>query len=753
GTTTKVTADTTVTGAMTVVIQWKDKAADSNDPVASETGYTVTENIADRILPWYTADTAIYYLAEGKPVTVKATLTAATALAYSGLLVDVNNVNGEFFRLRPDAALFTDHSGASWETQIANVTNVWTKGTVEEYIAMFADGASVVQVVKTSLENNVITHTVTSYAADDTEFENPVTITTYTITSTTDIHEVMIGVYMDGGVTVANAVAKYPTETNVTYNVTFDYNGGSPADIAVDGAANAVLNLRKDSGYTFGVDPVKTGYTFVGWTSSVEADALYRAEDTVTVTGEVTFTAQWTEAIYTQPAGSLLPDRVSAWADNTNAENGTIAGSANGYVLTANKATDWAYTFKYEHDSVLTVANNALYYDITIAGSAADQGDIVFYITNRMYFYLHEIIDTRAAGHYTGSITLDEINAILAEKYPADNSVEDRRFTPGETLTIIRVAPYIYDGGTLTIKELKVDESVQEQVAGSLLPNKASLITTRQNAEGVTIPDSTITGKDGGYEVKSNYTANWTFNDADTNVTINVATEGLYFDMTGSGAESAQFDIVLYDANGKYITLGTEWNTKYAMNGEHKGFISGASLLTLFKARYAENYTDSTTAITIKQVSLYLNKGCTLVVKELRTTDLYTVTYADGAEDEEITVPATVTVIAGGKYTVGAAIAREGYTFRGWLIGTTLHQPGEEITVTGNVTLTADWVAIGAHTVTYAGVEGVASTSHSPNATVTLPAAPAKTGYTFTGWEVKNGDETVTATETDGTYT
>ncbi|MDE5896314.1 MAG: hypothetical protein K2H43_00705, partial [Clostridia bacterium] len=34
-----------------------------------------------------------------------------------------------------------------------------------------------------------------------------------------------------------------------------------------------------------------------------------------------------------------------------------------------------------------------------------------------------------------------------------------------------------------------------------------------------------------------------------------------------------------------------------------------------------------------------------------------------------------------------------------------------------------------------------------------LPAAPAKTGYTFTGWEVKNGDETVTVTETDGTYT
>ena len=600
GPTKKFTTDTVVTGAMTVVIQWKDKTStlpDSNDPVASEDGYTVTEDIKADVKAWYAAGTPLYYLAEGKPVTVKATMTAAAAQAHSGLLVDVNNINGEYFRLRPDAALFTDHSGASWETNkneeiYANVTNVWTKGTLEDYLGLFADGASVVQVTKTTLSDNTVTHTVTSYAATDTKFENPVTIVTYTIKSTTDIGEAMIGVYLDGGITLSEVIAKYHTDTNVVFTTTFDYNGGKRADDTADVSENAVLTLRKDSEYEFGVDPVKTGYTFVGWKSSNDADTkLYKAGEKVTISGEVTFTAQWTETVYTQPEGSLLPDRITGWAENTDAEHGKKSVGEDGWMFTANKSGDWAYTFKYEHETVLTVANNSLYYDITIEGEANDQANIVFYITNRMYFYLNEIIGTKKAGHYTGSITLDEINALLAKKYPADNTVEDRRFTPGETLKVIRIAPYIYDGGKISIAYLGV-----------------------------------------------------------------------------------------------------------------------------------------------------------------KTTQ-YTVTYHDGAEGEDIAVPETATVNAGEKHTVGEAISREGFVFQGWTDGTNSYRAGDEITVTGNVTLTAVWTAVGQNTVTYVGGgEGVtglpAVQSFEKDAEVTLTSTvPVRAGYVFDGWEVTSGGEAVAVTD------
>ncbi len=762
GTTTKVTTDTVVTGAMTVVIQWKDKTStlpDSNDPVASEDGYTVTEDIKADVKAWYAAGTPLYYLAEGKPVTVKATMTAAAAQAHSGLLVDVNNINGEYFRLRPDAALFTDHSGASWETNkneeiYANVTNVWTKGTLEDYLGLFADGASVVQVTKTTLSDNTVTHTVTSYAATDTKFENPVTIVTYTIKSTTDIGEAMIGVYLDGGITLSEVIAKYHTDTNVVFTTTFDYNGGKRADDTADVSENAVLTLRKDSEYEFGVDPVKTGYTFVGWKSSNDADTkLYKAGEKVTISGEVTFTAQWTETVYTQPEGSLLPDRITGWAENTDAEHGKKSVGEDGWMFTANKSGDWAYTFKYEHETVLTVANNSLYYDITIEGEANDQANIVFYITNRMYFYLNEIIGTKKAGHYTGSITLDEINALLAKKYPADNTVEDRRFTPGETLKIVKVAPYIYDGGTLTIKDLRAAETVYTK-DGSIIPESISGWADDASAAFGT----KSIGAD-GYVFTANKPGDWAYTFKYEHETVlTVANNSLYYDITIEGEANDQANIVFYITNRMYFYLNEIIGTKKA--GHYTGSITLDEINALLAKKYpADNTVEDrrfTPGETLKVIRIapYIYDGGKISIAYLGVkTTQYTVTYHDGAEGEDIAVPETATVNAGEKHTVGEAISREGFVFQGWTDGTNSYRAGDEITVTGNVTLTAVWTAVGQNTVTYVGGgEGVtglpAVQSFEKDAEVTLTSTvPVRAGYVFDGWEVTSGGEAVAVTD------
>ncbi len=754
GTTTKVTTDTVVTGAMTVVIQWKDKTStlpDSNDPVASEDGYTVTEDIKADVEAWYAAGTPLYYLAEGKPVTVKATMTAAAAQAYSGLLVDVNNINGEYFRLRPDAALFTEHSGASWETNkneeiYANVTNVWTKGTLEDYLGLFADGASVVQVTKTTLSDNTVTHTVTSYAATDTKFENPVTIVTYTIKSTTDIGEAMIGVYLDGGITLSEVIAKYHTDTNVVFTTTFDYNGGKRADDTADVSENAVLTLRKDSEYEFGVDPVKTGYTFVGWKSSNDADTkLYKAGEKVTISGEVTFTAQWTETVYTQPEGSLLPEKASliVTRDGENIPASGVTPKDGGGYEVVSKHTDWTFN-DITVNGKIDVALGGIYFDLTGSGAETAQYDVCLYDANGKYIALGSKLGTKYAlnGAHKGFIT----GADLLELFKARDAAN---YTDSTTeITIVKVALYINKGTTLHAKELRIGEQTYEQPEGSLLPDRVSSIVTRGET-----PASEVTAKDGGYEVVSKHT-DWTFNDITVNGKIDVALGGIYFDLTGSGAETAQYDVCLYDANGKYIALGSKLGTKYALNGAHKGFITGADLLELFKARDAANYTDSTTEITIVKVALYINKGTTLHAKELRIgLAQYTVTYHDGTEGEDIAVPETATVNAGEKHTVGEAISREGFVFQGWTDGTNTYRAGDEITVTGNVTLTAVWTAVGQNTVTYVGGgEGVtglpAVQSYEKDAEVTLTSTvPVRAGYVFDGWEVTSGGETVAVTD------
>ena len=88
---------------------------------------------------------------------------------------------------------------------------------------------------------------------------------------------------------------------------------------------------------------------------------------------------------------------------------------------------------------------------------------------------------------------------------------------------------------------------------------------------------------------------------------------------------------------------------------------------------------------------------------------------------------------------------RTGYTFVGWKDGEKVHQAGETITVTGDVTLTAVWKAR-SFTVTYVLLNGKTRTetvNYGQN--VTLGEEP-RTGYTFVGW--KDGEKMYHAGET-----
>jgi uncharacterized repeat protein (TIGR02543 family) len=135
-------------------------------------------------------------------------------------------------------------------------------------------------------------------------------------------------------------------------------------------------------------------------------------------------------------------------------------------------------------------------------------------------------------------------------------------------------------------------------------------------------------------------------------------------------------------------------------------------------------------------------------------TDL-TVTYEDGASAAAaMTVtgmPAalTQTVHIGDPITLEAAPAADGYVFLGWRATggrTGLFKAGETFAMPGeNITLTAEWEAVPAFDVTYAGGNPAGTTvtnvpqdaTYKLNENVTVPAAPtlSDTSYNFGGWK------------------
>ena len=101
---------------------------------------------------------------------------------------------------------------------------------------------------------------------------------------------------------------------------------------------------------------------------------------------------------------------------------------------------------------------------------------------------------------------------------------------------------------------------------------------------------------------------------------------------------------------------------------------------------------------------------------------------------------------------------KEGHTFIGWYNGES--EWNFETPVTEKLTLTAKW-QINRYTITFdtAGGSEVAPITQDYGTTITAPANPTKTGYTFAGWDreipttMPAGDMTITARWTVNQYT
>ena len=117
-----------------------------------------------------------------------------------------------------------------------------------------------------------------------------------------------------------------------------------------------------------------------------------------------------------------------------------------------------------------------------------------------------------------------------------------------------------------------------------------------------------------------------------------------------------------------------------------------------------------------------------ITVKAQWKINQYTITFdTDGGSEV-----ASITQDYGTEITAPAAPSKTGYTFYGWdktIPGT---MPAE------NMTVTATW-KINQYTITFDtdGGSAVKSITQDYGTAITAPAAPTKTGYTFTGWDME----------------
>ena len=124
----------------------------------------------------------------------------------------------------------------------------------------------------------------------------------------------------------------------------------------------------------------------------------------------------------------------------------------------------------------------------------------------------------------------------------------------------------------------------------------------------------------------------------------------------------------------------------------------------------------------------------------------YTVTYDLNGGDANGKDYSPVTVDSGEKVTVKDAPVRDGYTFTEWSDGINAYQPGDVLTVTGNITLTAQWRKTGgggntgSDTTYYIlhyesnGGTKYKDERYVKNTIVQLDKVPVREGYQFTGW-------------------
>ncbi len=572
----------------------------------------------------------------------------------------------------------------------------------------------------------------------------------------------------DGGKTLRQAGDTFRVTADVTYvalydevafTVTLDLNGGTAGD---DFAASNPVNAGES--FTFPADPTKAGYTFLGW--SAEGDEnLYKAGDTVTVTADVTYTAQY-EAVAAPKTFQVTLDLNGGTAgEGFTTKNSVKEGESFTFPADPTKA---GYTFL----GWSAVGDENLY----------KAGDTVAVTADVTYTARYEEV---AVTPKTFTVTLDLNGGTAGEGFTAKNSVKEGEsftFPADPTKEGYTFLGWSSDGGKTLYKAgdtvaVTADVTYTAQYEAVAAP-KTFQVTLDLNGgtegEGFTASTTVKEGESFTFPAdptKEGYTfLGWSAEGDETlykaGDTVTVTADVTYTAQYEAVAAPKTFTVTL-DLNGG--TAGDDFATSNPVNaGESFTFPAdptkaGYTFLG-WSAEGDENLYKAGDTVTVNADVTYTAQYEAVAAPK---TFQVTLDLNGGTAGDDFT--AKNSVKEGESFTFPADPAKAGYTFQGWSAAgdETLYKAGDTVAVTADVTYTAQYEAVAApktFTVTLdlnggtAGDDFAASNPVNAGESFTFPADPTKAGYTFLGWSAEGDENLYKAGDTvtvnaDVTYT
>jgi uncharacterized repeat protein (TIGR02543 family) len=640
----------------------------------------------------------------------------------------------------------------------------WAKWTINTYVVTFTG----------TYGTGFPTAQTKTYGVDLELSSTEPTRTGYTFTGWNTSSSGNGTAYAAGANYIANAaVTLYAQWTINTYPITYNANGGS-------GAPSAQTKTYGNSLYLSSTTPTRTGYTFNGWNTEEDGSGTnYSAGAYYSVNAALALYARWTpisySISYTLNGGTVSPANPTSYNIETptfTLNNPARAGytftgwtGANGTTPETSVAIEQGSTGNKTYTANWSVITYSITYHLD--GGTNNASNLATYtVTGSRTLYN----PTKEGYTFAGWYNNEELAGTSVSSIPS-GSTGNKEYWAKWTINTYNVT-YNANGGTGI-------PSAQTKTYGIDL----ELSSTEPTRTGYTFAgwNTSSNGSGTAYAAGANYTANAT-------VTLyaqwTIDTYSITYNANGgTDAPSAQiktYGSSLYLSNATPTRIGytfNSWNTEE--DGSGTTYYAGTYYYTNAALMLYAQWTISTYTVTFvdyygigapsAQTKTYdidlelssteptrtgytfagwntsssgngmdyaaganytINAALTLYAQW--TPNTYTVTFVD----HDGTELKTEYVSYGSSATAPIDPIREGYTFNGWDIWFG--------NVTSDLTVTATYMfnsIPNTYTVTFVDWNGslLKTEKVKQGSAATAPIAPARTGYTFIGWDVAFG--------------
>jgi len=459
-------------------------------------------------------------------------------------------------------------------------------------------------------------------------------------------------------ISLSSNTTLYAVWKKITYTLTYNANGGSGAPSSQTGATSYTISSTV---------PTRSGYTFLGWsTSSSATTASYTSGNTISLSSNTTLYAVWKKITYTLTynanGGSGAP------SSQTGATSYTISSTVptrSGYTFLGWSTSSTATTASYTSGSTISLSSNTTLYAVWKQGS---------------------------------TLTVNSTNSAVIS---TGGQVKYYYFTPSTTGTYV-----IYSTGS-------VDTYV-----------------TLYNSSGSQLTYDDQSGGNGNFRLSYNLTAGNTYKygvkyySSSRTGTISFKFGGVYtLTYNTNGGSSAPYSQSCDYGKSVTVTSSTPTRNGYT-------FLGWSTSSSATSASYTSG----------NSISLTANTTLYAVWKKITCTLTYN---ANGGSS----APSSQSCDYGKSVTVTSSTpTRSGYTFLGWSTYSdddyADYESGNSIYLYSDKTLYAVWRKNPVLTYDANGGTGVPSSQSVAYYSYVYISStePTRSGYTFLGWSESRGD-------------